>query len=115
MNNTVFHNIFEKEQANENKLYKVIFREFELQNQEKRYEISDVQVVRTFERRELQGKSYPIYKFNILSKNILFFIFQNSEKLNSFFEKYYVLLDKDTNIPKWDAIEYLYKTIIETI
>ena len=44
----------------------------------------------------------------------LFFIFQNFDRLNRFFEKYYVLLN-DKNEPKWDTVEYLYRTIIEII
>ena len=112
INGNIF-NIFEENE--ENKIYRGIFKELELQNQNPKYELADIQVIKTFSRRRIQGgKSYPIYRFNILSKNILFFIFQNFNKLNNFFEKYYVLLDKK-NKPKWDTIEYLYKVIIEKI
>ena len=114
INNAISYNVFEKDKFSENRLYKTIFKEFELQSQDKKYEIADVQVIRTFERKEIKGKSYPVYRFNILSRKTLFFIFQNFDRLNRFFEKYYVLLN-DKNEPKWDTVEYLYRTIIEII
>lgn len=114
VNNGIFSNIFEKNINEEDKLYRNIFKKFELGNQNYKYDISDIQVIKTFERREIPKKSYPKYRFNILSKRILEFIQKNLNKINSFFGKYYVFKDEKDN-PKWDTTVYLYKDIIERL
>ena len=114
VNNGIFSNIFEKNINEEDKLYRNIFKKFELGNQNYKYDISDIEVIKTFERREIPKKSYPKYRFNILSKRILEFIQKNLNKINSFFGKYYVFKDEKDN-PKWDTTVYLYKDIIERL
>ena len=90
INNGIANSIFVQEQEEKKiNLYRNLLKEFETNTNDTKYEISDIQVVR------LENETY---RFSLLSKNILYLLHENKDKLDRLLGKYYKDYDKYFNL-----------------
>ncbi len=85
INNGIAYNILEDESEEKNiNLYKNLLKEIKKEKDNTKYELSDIQIVKSEEGH---------YKFTLLSRNILKLLSENKEKLDDLLDKWY-LIDK---------------------